>query len=246
MIIKISEWKIYLSILFIYLIFFLPKELNLSNIIVKTPPLGQRVVVIDAGHGGIDGGTTYGGILEKDINLKIASKLKDYLLEKSDTKVIMTREEDISLDHLNNYSRSRHTRDIRARIDIINQKEVDLFISIHVDNRLGQRSMRGPVVLYSSRHKENKTIAETLQKHLNNLGYQGVEDTKHNIKRRNDLYILKSQNTPGVLVEVGFITNPLDWELLQKTHYQQALVEGIYRGIEEYFSGFKFFKEVSF
>ncbi len=122
MIIKISKYKVYLFIIIIYLFFFLPGEIDMNKMIAGTPPLGQRIVVIDAGHGGIDGGTTYGGILEKDINLEIALRLRDYLQNESDTKVIMTREEDISLDHLNRYSRSRHTRDLRARIDIINKK----------------------------------------------------------------------------------------------------------------------------
>ncbi|OCL26563.1 hypothetical protein U472_11275 [Orenia metallireducens] len=241
MIIRIERYKIYLVLLLIYIIFFLPNKLNMSNTILSTEPIAQkRVIVIDPGHGGIDGGTSHGGVLEKDINLAIGLELRDYIENNSNTRVIMTREEDISLDHLNKYSSSRHTRDLRARLDIINQEAVDLFISLHVDHRIGQTWQRGATVLYYPRHRQNKRIAKIMQKHLNQLEYQGIKNKNHQIKKRRDLYILKAKNTPGVLIEVGFITNQQDRYLLQQVNYRRFLVKAIYQGIEEYFSTFQF------
>ena len=209
---------------------------------IKTinPVAEQRVIVIDPGHGGIDGGTNVAQLLEKDINLEIALKLKSYLEEKSNVKVIMTREEDTALDHLNKSSSSRHIRDLKARIDIINQPQVDLFISLHVDYRPQQTYARGPMVLYSGRHPQNKIFANTLQKHLSNLQSSFPE---HQPKKRSDLYVLKAKKTPGVIVEVGFFSNSEDRIRLQQQWYQDQLVKAIYKGIEEYFSGFKFIVE---
>jgi len=242
-IIKIEKYTVYLVVLFIYLICFLPSRLDISKVLLSTEPITQqRIIVIDPGHGGIDGGTSYGGILEKDINLIIGLKLRDYLENKSNTRVLMTREDDISLDHLNKYSSSRHTRDLRARLDIINQEKVDLFISLHVDHRIGQSWQRGASVLYYPRHLQSKRLAEIIQKHLNQLEYQGFKN-KHQIKKRRDLYILKAKNTPGILIELGFITNQHDRYLLQQRDYQILLVKAIYQGIEEYFSSFQFLEK---
>lgn len=100
--------------------------------------------------------------------------------------------------------------------------------------------MRGPTVLYHSRHPQNKILAKTLQKYLNKIEYSNLEPVNHAPQERKNLYILKAKKTPGVIVEVGFITNDLDRRLLLKEAYQEILVQAIYKGIEEYFSGFKF------
>ncbi|TDX51644.1 N-acetylmuramoyl-L-alanine amidase family protein [Orenia marismortui] len=240
MIIRAKKYMIYILILIFYIIFFLPNRLEIDVLIPSQPIAQQRVVVIDPGHGGVDGGTSYGGILEKDINLEIGLELRRYLEKNSNVKVIMTRQEDIALDHLNKYSSSRHTRDLRARIDRINQLEADIFISLHVDNRINQPWQKGAVVLYYPRHQQNKIIAEIVQRHLNNLKYPGVKIKDHKILKRRNLYILKAKKTPGILIELGFITNYEDRKLLVQKSYQRALVKAIYRGIEEYFSGFRF------
>ncbi len=240
MILKFKGYIIYYLLLFFYIFYCLPSRLEVLDIINSIPPIAKkRIVVIDAGHGGIDGGTNYGEILEKNINLDLSLKLKEYLLE-SNTKVIMTREEDTSLDHLNNYSTSRHTRDLRARIDIIHQAEADIFVSLHVDHRIRQSWQQGPIVLYYPYHQQSKRLAESIQARLNNLVYKGSKIKSHQILKRNNLYILKSRQVPGVIIEVGFITNDLDRKLLVDNDYQDILVEAIYQGIADYFSGFQF------
>lgn len=238
MLVIMSKNKFYILLFIICFIMFCFQAATLNFVIETTKPLDhKRIIVIDPGHGGIDGGTNVGDLLEKDINLKIALKLKEYLEQNSNIQVIMTRKNDTALDHLNSSSSSRHTRDLRARVDIINQSKADLFISLHVDYRPQQKQAQGPMVLYSSRHPQSKVIAITLQKHLNQLQ---TSFPIHNPKKRQDLYVLKARKTPGVIVEVGFFSNFKDRARLQNKNYQNQLVEAIYKGIEEYFSGFKF------
>lgn len=238
MLVTIEKSKIY-SLLFIIFILIFGFQMLKFNFVLKTtnPVADKRIVVIDPGHGGIDGGTNVGDLLEKDINLEIALKLKKYLEEHSPVQVIMTRKKDTALDHLNQSSYSRHLRDLKARVDIINQSQGDLFISLHVDYRSQQKQAKGPMVLYSNRHPQNKIIATTLQKHLNDLQ---ASFPIHKSKERHDLYVLKAKKTPGVIVEVGFLSNIQDRERLQNENYQNQLVKAIYKGIKEYYSGFKF------
>ncbi|WP_408956377.1 N-acetylmuramoyl-L-alanine amidase [Natroniella sp. ANB-PHB2] len=239
MIIIFKKRKLYLTIILFSILLFSLQNLKLTKKIIETDPLADRTIAIDPGHGGVDGGTSYNNLLEKDLNLKIGLKLRDLLEAKNNLTVIMTRDKDTALDHLNQYSKSRHQRDLMARIDIVNQKEVDLFISLHIDARTGQPEMQGPTVLYYPRHRENQKIAEILQKHLNQINYPNFNPPTHHIHQR-DFYILKAKKTPGVIIELGFITNYLNRKLLQQDTYQQALVKAIYKGIEEYFSSFSF------
>ncbi|MCK8827396.1 N-acetylmuramoyl-L-alanine amidase [Natroniella acetigena] len=239
MIIIFRRWKLYLiAILFFSLLFSL-QQFKLAEKILETNPLADRTIVIDPGHGGIDGGTSYNNLLEKNLNLEVGLKLRELLEARDNLTVIMTRDEDTALDHLNQYSRSRHQRDLMARIDIVNQEEVDLFISLHIDARTGQPGMQGPTVLYYPRHRQNQKVAEILQKHLNQIEYPNFNPPAHHARQR-DFYILKAKKTPGVIIELGFITNHLNRKLLQQDTYQQALVKAIYEGIEEYFSSFSF------
>jgi N-acetylmuramoyl-L-alanine amidase len=99
---------------------------------VKFEDPGSGIIVVDPGHGGVDGGASRNGILEKDINLDIAVKLKS-ILENKGYKVLLTREQDVSLDSLDHSGLSRHARDLRARVNIINTSGAQLFLSIHVN-----------------------------------------------------------------------------------------------------------------
>ncbi|MBM7555596.1 N-acetylmuramoyl-L-alanine amidase family protein [Halanaerobacter jeridensis] len=238
MLVIMSKKLFYILLFIICFIMFFFQAATLNFVIETTKPLAhKRIIVIDPGHGGIDGGTNVGELLEKDINLEIALLLKEHLEQHNKVQVIMTRTKDTALDHLNQWSSSRHTRDLKARVDIINQSKADLFISLHVDYRAQQREAQGPMVLYSDRHPQNRVIATTLQQHLNKLQ---TSFPIHKPKKRPDLYVLKAKKTPGVIVEVGFFSNHQDRTRLQNDNYQNQLVEAIYKGIEEYFSGLKF------
>lgn len=239
MVLIISKKRIYFLFFLIYFIILSLQSFQITPLKVINPIHNKRTIVIDPGHGGIDGGTNVGDLLEKEINLEIGLRLKQRLEEYSNLKVIMTREEDTALDHLNKFYTSRHLRDLKARVDIIKQVDPDLFISLHVDYRPQQKYAQGPIILYSKRHPKNKVLAATLQKHLNRLN---ISTTQHQVKNREDLYLLKINQMPGVIMELGFFSNREDRRNLQQEKYQRQLVEAIYKGVEEYFSSFKFLR----
>lgn len=190
------------------------------------------VIVIDAGHGGIDGGANRDGILEKDINLTLALKLKT-LLEQRGFKVILTREQDISLDHLNQSSGSRHKRDLIARTDIINAGNAQIFLSLHVDSMAGDPSENGSVVFYGSKFPQSKALASYIQNELNKISIDGKLREQHGPLPGN-YYILSYTDVPGVIIETGFITNEKEREMLTTEEFLHQLAKAIADGAEMY------------
>ncbi len=193
------------------------------------------IVVIDPGHGGVDGGTNQDGILEKDINLAIAEKLRAYLEQKG-YKVIMTREKDVSLDNLNDSSSSRHQRDLNARLDIINNSNAQLFVSIHVNCNLSRPVSDGSIVFYSEKYAQNRQLAYLLQRSFNSMVVDGVKRTVHDPQVSN-YFLLKHSKIPGVIAETAFISNPEERILLTKEPFQDQLAKAISDGVEKYLSG---------
>jgi|GEM_PF-336453 len=193
------------------------------------------IVVIDPGHGGVDGGTNKDGILEKDINLAIAKKLRSYL-EQNAYKVIMTREEDVSLDNLNDSSSSRHQRDLNARLDIINNSNAQLFISIHVNCNLNKPATDGSIVFYSEKYQENQQLAYLLQRSFNSMVVDGVKRTVHD-PQVSDYFLLKHSKIPGVIAETAFISNAAERKHLTEEPFQEQLAKAISVGVEKYLTG---------
>jgi len=194
----------------------------------------RRVVVVDAGHGGIDGGTNRGALLEKDITLKTAQKLKK-LLEREGYAVIMTRNADVSLDGLNRSSRSRHKRDLNARVGIINGSGADLFISIHVNSLADDPSENGSIVFYGSRFPQSEILAQEIQNALNGIAADGCRKQHRALKA--GFFLLRFSEIPGVIVETGFITNKKDRELLMSDAFLNRLAEAVAAGTARYLRG---------
>ncbi len=182
-------------------------------------------VVIDSGHGGNDGGTKSREVKEKDINLKIAIKLKE-LLEKNGTNVVMTRDGDYDLAEGSTGSRKK--ADMKKRVEIINDAKTDLFLSIHL-NAYPNPSVKGAQAFYASDNEVSKVFANIVQNHLKIL-----TNTKMTSKPGN-YYILNNTEKIGVLVECGFLSNAEDKEKLIEDHYQQKLAQTLYDSIVEYF-----------
>ncbi|QUH25846.1 N-acetylmuramoyl-L-alanine amidase family protein [Serpentinicella alkaliphila] len=194
--------------------------------------LWGKIIVIDPGHGGIDGGTCHGNdILEKNINLSISLKLKKELQKRGAT-VVMTRETDDSLDdHINNGN--RHAEDLRERVRIINNSNADLFISIHV-NYTKNIKRQGPIVFYYLYSEKSKVLAENVQTHLNGLSaYKEIGLNRRPVE--GSYYILKNTLPPGVIIETGFISNEVDRELLLEEKHQKEITILIKNSIVEYF-----------
>ncbi|WP_035571794.1 N-acetylmuramoyl-L-alanine amidase family protein [Halonatronum saccharophilum] len=240
MIILINK-KAFISLLFFILFFigglYLPYSLRKESIPTsgRDEIIKEKKILIDAGHGGVDAGASHKGVLEKDINLDLARRMKK-LLEEKGAKVIMTRDRDISLSKQNSDYKSRQKRDLKTRVDIINKNKPDLFISLHVNAFPGEFRINGPIVFYQDIRKENKYLAEKIQIRLNNLSFKDVDMPQNSI-RLGDYYILNNSDYPGVLIEVGFINKKVDKELLLNYEYKNLLVFYIYQGILDYLNG---------
>jgi N-acetylmuramoyl-L-alanine amidase len=201
-------------------------------------PLSGKIILLDPGHGGPDGGAGNKQALEKDIALDITLKVRDYLQEQG-ALVIMTRETDKDLadEDTRGYSR-RKVEDLKKRLKMINNTDNDLFVSIHL-NAIPSSRWSGAQTFYAPQYKENAKAAKFIQDELReNLG-----NTTRKAKPINQVYILKHAKKPGVLVEVGFLSNPTEREQLKKESYQEKVAASIYQGIIRYFTNEKELKE---
>ena len=182
----------------------------------------EKIVVIDAGHGGDDPGKIgINNALEKEINLQIAKETKKYL-EEAGITVIMTREDDQSLS---NYK----TEDMQERVKVIDGANAKLAVSIH-QNSYSSEAEKGAQVFYYSASEEGKKIAQVLQDHLKMLD----PENRREIKENNSYFLLKRTKIPTVIVECGFLSNWEEAEKLKETEYQKKIAQVICEGILAY------------
>lgn len=203
---------------------------NLPANIFVDPKSG--IIVIDPGHGGIDGGTTRNGVVEKEVNLEIAKKLAAFLEQKG-YKVILTREEDISLEKADGTGGSRHQRDLNTRVDVINNSNAQLFLSIHVNCNLNKPSTDGAIVFYGDKFEQNKTLAYCIQRALNGMVVNGKKRTIHDPQQGN-YFLLTHAKIPGAIVETAFISNTAERQLLTTDEFREQLARAIAEGVERY------------
>lgn len=197
-----------------------------------------KIIVIDPGHGGIDGGATMGGILEKDVNLDIAKRVKD-ILERKGYMIVLTREMDHSLDNLVDSSASRHQRDLTARVNIINNSNAQLFLSIHANCHKSNLNADGSIILYNERFLQNKALAYCIQRALNNIVVEGKKRTIHDPQNHSAYFLLNNSKIPGVIVETAFISNQKEQQLLGEDSFKDEIAKAIAAGVENYFSEIK-------
>lgn len=190
----------------------------------------NTIVVIDAGHGGFDPGKIgINNTLEKDINLKVAIKLKT-LLEFHDIKVIMTREEDIDFSSNSRFIQDMKKEDLSKRVKIINSSDALIAISIH-QNSFTQNSAKGSQVFYYANSEKGRVLAEVIQDCLKRT----MDDNNHRLAKPNSTYyLLKNSKSPLVIVECGFLSNRTEAELLCKDDYQDKIAWAIHLGVIEY------------
>lgn len=189
-------------------------------------------ISIDPGHGGVDGGAMDNqGLMEKDINLDISLDLKRQL-ESDGFDIVMTREEDKSLEDLSDANRSRYIRDIYARTDILKESKPDAFASIHVNSN-EDPSIRGIRVYYYPKSEEGKELAESICKSMNCNRFLKRTTIEATALPEN-YHLLREVEYAGVLVETGFITNKEDNKLLRDERYKKELSYAIKDGITEY------------
>lgn len=216
-----NKYKLLILICFFLIIITLPKvTASVNNI-----NLLGKVIILDAGHGGVDAGATGNQIIEKDLNLILTKKLEKELVSRGAT-VYLTREDD---KDLSTTIVNRKRSDLYNRAKYINKISPDMYISVHL-NSVTNSSWRGLQVFYTTKNKENKLIAETITNHLK----ENIPNVRE-IKKDNTYYMYKHIISPGVLIEAGFISNPNDSYLLQNKEYQDKLISLISDSIEIYF-----------
>ena len=194
----------------------------------------DKVILIDPGHGGIDGGAqSKAGTIEKDINLQIALKLRDNLEEKG-YKVYMTRDEDEGLYQKGNTVREKKREDLNRRVEMKKETECDMFISIH-QNMFPQSKCYGAQVWYAS-NDNSYNLATVVQDSIK----ESVKDNNKRVaKPAAEAYLILRDKYEGasILVECGFLSNPDEEAKLKSDEHQNLIVEGISGGIDKYFDG---------
>lgn len=199
-------------------------------------PLSGRVIAIDAGHGGVDGGAVgREGLIEKDINLTIALLLRDYL-QQAGAIVVMTREGDYDLadKDTKGYSR-RKAEDLKKRVGYIEEKKADVVISLHM-NSVPSSRWSGAQAFYTNRHPDNEQLAKWIQAEIR-TNLANTDREAKPIDRK--LYFMDHISIPAVLVESGFLSNPEESRSLANEEYQRKLAASIYKGILRYIAGEK-------
>ncbi len=189
-------------------------------------------VIIDAGHGGPDGGTCGSdGTLEKDINLPIAKKLNE-ILSSLGVKTIMVRTEDISIhDESAKSIRQKKISDIHNRLKLIEETPNCIFVSIH-QNHYAVEKYYGTQVFYSPGDACSEVLADNIQQTVASLIQP--ENTRVIKKCGTDIYLLYHAKVPAVMVECGFISNEQELMKLKTDAYQNKLAFSIAMGIINY------------
>lgn len=186
-----------------------------------------RTVIIDPGHGGMDGGAVgITGSVEKDINFSVALRLSD-LLKLCGIDHIMTRNDDTMLE-LEGTSGSAKGRDIKSRVLIANENPDALFISIHT-NSYPIEKYSGFQVFYSKNDPESKILAEAVQGSCRS--YLQTDNEREIKPSSSAIYLLHHAQSPAILVECGFISNTAEEAKLRDTAYQTSVAATICAGI---------------
>jgi N-acetylmuramoyl-L-alanine amidase len=189
-------------------------------------------VIVDAGHGGIDGGaTSASGTAEADINLDISIKTRD-IMKLLGVNVIMTRSDHNSLDYNESKSiRDNKNSDLKARLKLASDNPGHDFLSIHL-NKFEQSKSYGAQVFYSKNNPASKIIAERIQQAF--VSY--IDSTNKRISKQShdSIYLMKHINSPAVIIECGFLSNPEEERLLMTDRYRTQIALAITKGYLDY------------
>lgn len=187
-------------------------------------------VLLDAGHGGFDGGAVSGDVMEKDLNLAISKKIAQQLRERGIT-VVESRDEDVDLAE-DSSGGSQKKRDMQNRAKLIVENPDAIFLSIHM-NKFSDSRCKGAQVFYGRKNEESKRLAELLQTGI----VSELQPENHRLAKQaeSSIYLLKQATIPAVIVECGFLSNAEDLKNLQSETYQSELASVIADCIEQFY-----------
>lgn len=191
------------------------------------PPPPKRPVVIDPGHGGIDGGATYGGVSEKGINLDVALRVAAILRGKG-LPVVLTRTGD---DH---FSLGSYREDLQKRLDIARDSNAWAMVALHC-NASSSSSARGTLVLFQPHEPKSRMLAAAIRDRL-----AALQPDKPNLADvEYDHYYFDNSPVPTVAVELGYITNTAERRELLRPEHRQRLAQAIAEALENVWDGLK-------
>lgn len=228
-------YLIFIIIIVFLFVFFIIKTSNQNTLNASVNIVNsKKIIVIDAGHGGEDGGAVAeDNTCEKNINLQIATKL-NIIAKQFGYKTVMTRNSDKAIYNLDkNISsiREKKVSDMKNRLNILNSTENSVFVSIHL-NKFSNKTVNGAQVFYAKNSIGSKELAEEIQKSIkNNLEQNNNRLPKENT---NSIYLLKNAKNPAVIVECGFLSNENELNNLKNDEFQYKIALCIFYGITQY------------
>jgi N-acetylmuramoyl-L-alanine amidase len=207
------------------------ESLDISTVMSASSVEQNRpTVILDAGHGGEDGGTFANGVMEKEINLQIAKAL-EALFYVNGFEVLMLREEDTDLgDHTLQTVRERKVSDLKRRAELVNDAQNCILISIH-QNYFEQSQYGGTQAFFSLQCPDSELLADYIQTAVK--GHLQPNNARE-IKPGANIWLLEHVSVPAVLVECGFLSNPEEAVLLSTKEYQQQIALCIFGGVCDY------------
>ena len=195
----------------------------------STTAKNERIIIIDAGHGGADGGAVASdGTIEKDLNLAVALCLNEEL-KALGYKTVMTRTEDVSTD-TNDDAKFNKQEDIKNRLSLMSRYKNSAFISIHM-NKYSTSQPNGAQVFYAAVEGSEQLagfIQSSIKTNLQQTNKRVIKPTDKNI------YLLRNAIVPAVIVECGFLSNQNDLNNLKSEDYRKKLALAIANGYEEF------------
>ncbi|MCQ2602455.1 MAG: N-acetylmuramoyl-L-alanine amidase, partial [Clostridia bacterium] len=205
--------------------------LSVPLIASATETKNERVIVIDAGHGGLDGGVVGAetNVKESDLNLEIATLVGEYL-ESFGFKVVQTRKNKGALTA----GKFNKKKDMQKRVSIINDASPVCAISIHLNSFLRQKSRRGAQVFFDADSDDGRQLALSVQRELNTINNEYAKNAYSPLSA--DKYLFWNVKVPIVIVECGFLSNHYDELNLQKSNYQHIISSAIARGVVAFLS----------
>lgn len=201
-----------------------------TSVIAQLIPLErEHTIIIDAGHGGVDGGaTSCTGVLESQFNLEISLRLND-LLRLLGYNTVMVRTTDISVYTEGETIAAKKVSDLKQRVALVNETENAVLVSIH-QNTFSDSQYSGAQVFYAPKGN-SQVLAKELQAALIHTLNPGSNRSE---KQANGIYLMEHINCTGILVECGFLSNPEEEAKLRSEEYQKKLCAVIASTVSSY------------